>query len=442
MIARFIPSCSLFRSLFQVFLLVMALAAVGLAQDPSGRPTDPPKKDDGKKGGRPPRSRPDRPPINLETVILTIITDPPGSTIFINGENRGETNAEGRKQFDNFPWGYYSIEVRKEGYFPLLKRFHAGGDVPTLVFKLTKNFDEESKKFDELVAAGKLAGPESPNALELYSDLAGKFPGRPEIARMRAVLAGKLMEKIPPVIERTVYKFREVTRDELAQTVDLAAKALTMKPDDKRLQAEAAYLKGIMALREVFAGTGQPNAEAGGGLQTAQAELEKAAQLQPNWSAAQYYLGFVLLRMGNSAGAEAAYLKVTQLEPSWDKGHIGLGMAYLSGGKHREAIDAFGRALALESGNAVALAGRGLARTERGEKKGVEDLQRAAQLNSASGLPNFYLGMHLAKSKSSKDRLRAVEELKKAIQKNPDNFEFQNSAAQQIIAELEKNTSN
>ena len=60
------------------------------------------------------------------------------------------------------------------------------------------------------------------------------------------------------------------------------------------------------------------------------------------------------------------------------------------------------------------------------------------EIDAESGLPHLYLGMVDAKSKKKDDRARAVAELKAAIQKNANNLEFQKSAAEQLIAELQK----
>jgi hypothetical protein len=101
-------------------LLVSALAVVGFSQDPTGRP-DPKKK---------PPVTTKKPPVKVEpvpvTVTLTVLTTPPESAVFVNGEERGVTNGEGRIQFDKLPLGHYSIEVRKEGYNTISRGFEAG----------------------------------------------------------------------------------------------------------------------------------------------------------------------------------------------------------------------------------------------------------------------------------------------------------------------------
>ena len=46
------------------------------------------------------------------------------------------TNAEGKAQFERLALGRYSIEVRKDGYSPMLRGFQAGSEAPTLKFTL------------------------------------------------------------------------------------------------------------------------------------------------------------------------------------------------------------------------------------------------------------------------------------------------------------------
>ena len=117
---------SLGRKVSFAVLLVLALAAFAVAQDPTGRP-DP-------KGKKPPVT-PKKPVVKPEpvpvTVTLTVLTTPPGSTVLVNGEERGVTNAEGKTQFEKLSLGHYSVEVRKDGYSPMVRGFEAGTESPT-----------------------------------------------------------------------------------------------------------------------------------------------------------------------------------------------------------------------------------------------------------------------------------------------------------------------
>src|SRR5215510_11752311 len=89
-------------------VVVVVLLVSALAQDPTGRPT-------GTKGKPTPgKSKPttkEPPPV---TVMLTVLTEPPESAVFINGEQRGVSNSDGKIQFDKLPLSHYTIEVRKE----------------------------------------------------------------------------------------------------------------------------------------------------------------------------------------------------------------------------------------------------------------------------------------------------------------------------------------
>src|ERR1044071_9696706 len=183
----------------------------GVGQDPAGRPTVNPTKSPKKPPKRPP-TRPEPQPV---TIMLTVLTEPPESTVLINGEARGTTNGEGKLSIDKMPLGRYSVEVRKDGFNPMLRAFQAGTDSPTLVFKLEPNFDAYVQQFDSLTSQGKLAGPDSPNALELVTGLINKFPERPEVVKMRGVLATKLVETATPVINKSAANWRAVTREEL-----------------------------------------------------------------------------------------------------------------------------------------------------------------------------------------------------------------------------------
>jgi tetratricopeptide (TPR) repeat protein len=379
--------------------------------------------------------------------MLTVLTDPPESEVYVNGEQRGVTNSEGKIQFDKLALGHYSIEVRKEGYSAMLRGFEAGTESPTLVFKLDPKLDDYVKQFNSLVASGKLAGSDSPNAFELVQNLAEKFPNRPEVAQLSTVLAAKLIETATPVITQTVANWRAVTREQMVQTQDAVTNALALKKDDTRIQSEAAYFRGVIALREWQTGSAStaPKGDASGpaeangsGPAAARAEFENALKLQDSFAAARYQLGIVLLASSDPAGAEAALIKVTQAEPAWASAHTALGSACYGQGKFREAIDAYRKAIEIDASNVTALAGLGLARVGKGDRDGIKEIERAIKADPNSALPHLNLAIAYSQLRSKKDWSRSEEEFKKAIQMNSQNLEFQNSAAERMLAEVRK----
>ena len=421
-----------------VIFSLFASGAVAFGQDPTGQPVEQPKG-----GGKKP---PSKKPVKAEpiTVILTVLTDPPESSVFINGEQRGVTNAEGKIQFEKVPLGSYTVEARKDGYATALRGFQAGSEAPTLVFKLQPDVSNYVKQFDELVAAGKISGPDSPNAVAVANDLAGKHPDRPEVARMRSTLSTKLIEANTQIVNKTIFNWRTVTRDEIARGLENATNAQSFKGDDNRIQAQAAYFKGVLGLRDWLTGSAsadKPNGEGTSdaqGIKAAGVDLERATQLDGAWAPAWYQLGMAQLNLGNGPGAEAAFTKATQLEPRWAIAYARLGAAYYIGGKYKESVNAYRKAIQLEPGSALAYAGLGLARVMKGEKDGLKDAEKALQLDPTSGVPHLSIGIILSQARrNSKEKARAAEELKMAIQKNSGNLEFQNSQAEQFLSTLQ-----
>ena len=428
------------RNIPVAFLLVLTLAAAALAQDPTGRP-DPKKK---------PPANTKKPPTKAEpapmTVILTVLTNPPESTVLVNGEERGVTNNEGKLTFEKLPLGQYNLEVRKEGYSPMVRAFNAGSESPTLVFKLEPKLDGYIREFNGLVSAGKLAGPTSPNAFELLEKLTVTYGDRAEITTLKSVLAAKLSETITPVIAQTVTSWRTTTRDQIVRGLDAATNALAFQKDDTRVQAQAAYLRGAVALRDWQAAgaTARPDAGQGdasgsvGGPAAARAEFENALKLDDSLAAARYQLGVVALASGDPAAAEAALLRVTQQEPRWAAAHNALGHAYYGAGKFPSAVDSYRKASEIEPNNAAAVAGLGLARIMKGERDGLRDIERAARMDPNAGLPHLNLGIHYSQSKNKRDWTKAEEEFRRAIQLNSQNLEFQNSSAERMLEEVQK----
>jgi Tfp pilus assembly protein PilF len=161
-------------------------------------------------------------------------------------------------------------------------------------------------------------------------------------------------------------------------------------------------------------------------------------QLQESFAAARYQLGVVLLAAGDAAAAEASFVRTMQLEPRWTFVQVALGSAYHAQGRYKDAIDVFRKASEMDQSNSAAYAGLGFSRWAKGEKDGIKDIERAMKADPTAALPHLYLGMIYSQSKNKKDWTRAQEELKKAIQMNPQNMEFQNSAAERLLDELGK----
>jgi Tfp pilus assembly protein PilF len=218
-----------------------------------------------------------------------------------------------------------------------------------------------------------------------------------------------------------------------------------LKKDDTRVQAQAAYLRGAIALRDwQAAGVAKVDAGAGdaggsvSGPAAARAEFENALKLDDSLTAARLQLGVVLLASSDPSGAEAALIRVTQQEPRWAAAQMALGDAYYGGGKFIQAIDAYRKASDIEPNNAAPVAALGLARLMKGERDGLKDIERAIRLDPNSGLPRLNLAIHYSKSKNKRDWSKAEEEFKRAIQLNSQNLEFQNSAAERMLAEVQK----
>ncbi len=412
---------------------ISALPCFG--QDPSGRPKEIVEPKSNKKPStRKPSGPPEPTPL---TIMLTVLTDQPESTVLINGERRGVTDAEGKARFEKLPPGRCTVEVRKEGFKPISRIFVAGSDLPTLVFKLEPSLDDVVAKFDSLISEGKFAGPESPNAFEVLKEVAAANPNLPEVVRMRATLITKVTEQSGATITRSVSKWNQVTREELEHSRNAVTAGLELKEKDYNLQAQEAYLDGTLALRDWMTS----NANNANGLKEALKGFEEALKYDQFMGAARYQQGVARMRAGDLSAAVQAFDLATQIEPKWAYGYAGLGAARLAQEKYKDAVEAFEKAIKLDSEYAPAYAGLGQAETlsnqKNGSKSGMKNIEKAMELDPTSGLSHLSLGIINAKTKKAGDRDEAVKELKLAIEKNRDNLEFQNSKVEELIADLE-----
>jgi len=415
-------------------MLIGIIGSVVLAQDPSGRPSS-------SKGSKKRKTtkQPETTPEEI-TIDLTILTQPPDCQIIINGDARGSSGREGRALFNKLAQGHYIIEVRKPGFVSASRNFEAGSEAPTIVFKLEPDIKDKVKQFNDLLSAGKLIGPQTPNAFDIADELAKNYGDRPEVSGMRTALFQKLMETPNDTINRTL-KRGDPTRDDLSRAQMLVEKAEAVNSDDRRAQALDLFFQGVIALRDWQDSQQQSSAtkqQQDAVLADAKDKLEKSVQLQDTIAAAQYNLGTVLLLSSDPSGAESAFGKAAQLEPGWAINRIGIGDAMSAEGKRKDAVDQYRQAVKLDPNSSAAHAGLGLSLALTGQSKdGLKELEKAISLDSAAALPHFDLGLALAESKKKKDRERAEEEIKKAIELNSKNLEFQNSAAQQVLSTLQ-----
>src|SRR5262249_8855859 len=280
------------------FFLALCLPSVCSAQDPNGRPSSSRRKKPSAKSVVP----------EAMTVILTILTDPPGCRVLINGEAKGTTNSEGKLVFPKLPLAHYEVEVRKDGFGSMKKGFQAGTESPTLVFKLKASLDDEVSRFNQLAAASRLIGPESPNAFDLLNDLSAKYPDRPEVAAMRSTLVPRLTETADSAVGNTLSKWLSVSRSEIERGVAVSECLAKLKTDDNRAATRVVYLKGVLPMRDwLIAPSGQSGPSQGNApsepLAAARDSLGKAVQPDASSAAAAYQFGRVLMFSGDAEAA-------------------------------------------------------------------------------------------------------------------------------------------
>lgn len=91
----------------------------------------------------------------------------------------------------------------------------------------------------------------------------------------------------------------------------------------------------------------------------AEALLERALEIAPDFSMGWMDLGLARQEQDNLQGAAEAYERLIRLEPARPQGHVAMGTVKAMVGQHDAAIDAFSRALKYDTGNHGALAGLG-----------------------------------------------------------------------------------
>jgi tetratricopeptide (TPR) repeat protein len=425
-------------------LLVLSPLLGKSYQDPTGRPTPPVKH-------RKPRNSAQS---DATALTLTIITDPPQCQVIINGEDHGVSDADGKLTIDKLAAGHMDIEVGKTGYVTAHRGFEGGTEQPTLEFKLDISLEDELRNFEALISAGKLIGPEKPNAVELVMSLSKKYPDRTEVIGLRTRLVSRLIDFGETTAKKTVTDWRNVTPDELVQAQNASSTAVGLKDDEPRALASDVYMEGVARLRRWEVAPvdakaqrdheSKPEDHGPTGthpLAEVKLRLENAAQIDQSWAPPRYQLGQVLLLLDEPAGAEAAFRDAIRLEPTWTIPHLGLGRALFLQHKYKEAVDELRRSTILDPSCSACYAELGLAIATAGPSKdemneAMTHIRKSMALDPDSGLPHLDLGIIYSESKKKKENELATEELKRAIELNKANLEFQNSVAEKILDDL------
>jgi tetratricopeptide (TPR) repeat protein len=141
-------------------------------------------------------------------------------------------------------------------------------------------------------------------------------------------------------------------------------------------------------------------------------ELEKALNINPNHTAALYYLGRAYFSMGDNAKAVEQYRKALKLAPNYAEIYIDLGLVNSSLNRPEEAISYYQKAIELSPDNAAAYNSLAFAYTSLGKHKdAIDTFKKSIKLKAQN--PDAYVGLGLLYSASGQYQ-EAKESFKKA----------------------------
>jgi Tfp pilus assembly protein PilF len=188
----------------------------------------------------------------------------------------------------------------------------------------------------------------------------------------------------------------------------LSACATTTPNDEIRtLEARAAYEAGVKSIAE-------------GRISLGLSSLRQAVEIEPRNALYHNAVGAVLLNIGRHVDAQAEFQKAVELDPTYADAYHNLGSAYAEQAKWEDAIVAYRRALAQTIYNRpeATYNNLGYAYWALDRRKEAEEAFRAAlQLDSRLVPSHFWLGVLLQKEGRQAEataHLRAARDLEPA----------------------------
>ncbi len=165
----------------------------------------------------------------------------------------------------------------------------------------------------------------------------------------------------------------------------LAGCASSKDEEVRRLRARSLYEQGLRSLadRQVSLGL---------------SSLREAVQLDPANPVFRNALGVLLLDLHKPAEAQAEFQKAVELDPNYAEAHHNLGLSYAEQGQWEQAIVAYRKALSMPvySTPEVGYYNLGRAYAQVGKPKEAEDaLRTAIQLQPKLGAAYYQLGLVL-----------------------------------------------
>jgi tetratricopeptide (TPR) repeat protein len=223
-----------------------------------------------------------------------------------------------------------------------------------------------------------------------------------------------------PATRKAAYRLLVNVNQKLGRTNEAgqAARILAELPDDVALAdpfyAEVEQLKtGEKAwtdLADEWIKTGR--------LMDAAPLLEKTVQAYPKSDRALFFLGRVRLRLGDSAGAEAALSRAVELAPDSVEAQMQLGVLRLTKGRPKSALPCFRAAIRAKPNLAEGWFNLGLSLgTEINRAESMAAFREAIRLKP--NLIEAYLGLAVA-LRADGQNLAAAEELHRALNLQPE----------------------
>jgi tetratricopeptide (TPR) repeat protein len=242
---------------------------------------------------------------------LVIWTDPAEAQVYLDGEYKGATQADGRLIIPQVQAGQHTVRSRRKGYLDDEQVVKLLPENTTVRATLSPDPVWQRIQAIELaVKAGRLI-----EGFDLYEQLRREQPKHPDVSGALDVLMQELRTRTQDITAQTGVFGLPTTAEQAEEMRRLYDQARRWQPDDTTIELLAHYWS--VKYFDTRAQQSTSLAERDHCLENLQLELAKVHQLNPSDAHILYDLGWHSVRQNDRASAERYFLKAREQNRTW-----------------------------------------------------------------------------------------------------------------------------
>lgn len=374
-------------------------------------------------------------------VTVTMLTDPAEAAVYLDGEYKGTSRADGALEIQRLTLGTHQLQVAKKGFFSREETISVAAETRTLRLKLQVDpVAQRIRLIEESARSGRLT-----DAVKFFEEARNEKSNHPDLAHGLNVIVDSLGKRSQEALQKIGLRGLPVDVDTFRELSLLYKSVQKWRPEDSGVNILATYweLKYVDASQRV-AGVQQ------GETKDTQALLSRLASLSVRNSNILYDLGWIYWDLNDAANAARYFAEAQAIADTWAYPKFGLGMIDLARAEqerdkkqktsyYTSAISRFNQALVLDPEALHALVFKSIALNSiNKEKEAMVTAQAAVGRSPQSAHTQMAMGICLFK-KGKSSFAAAKRELESAVTTNFDPLDsWSRALAQRFLMEMSK----